>query len=93
MCLSMPKSGQKRFILGSKKTAQPDVRRRHGSVPAGFDPKQPSAVDRPGVAAPFEDMMPDCDNKHFLDATRIHFGGDERGAIEHYVKALWSGPE
>lgn len=51
------------------------------------------AADRIGAAAPFEDLMPACNNRHYIRGTRLHRTGMLDEAAECYARALRDEPE
>ena len=51
------------------------------------------ATDKIGAAAPFEDLMPACNNRHYIRGTRLHRIGMLDEAAEFYARALRDEPE
>ena len=44
------------------------------------------ATDKIGAAAPFEDLMPACNNRHYIRGTRLHRIGMLDEAAEFYAR-------
>ena len=54
--------------------------------------RRTGATDKPGAAAPFEDLMPACDNPHYIRGTKLHARGRLNEAAECYDRALRDDP-
>ena len=61
--------------------------------PGGDHLQRLGSTDRPGAAAPFEDIMPACDNPHYIRGTMWHRIGELDEAAECYDMALRDEPE
>ena len=61
--------------------------------PSGDRLRRIGATDKPGAAAPFEDLIPACDNPHYIRGTELHGIGRLDEAAECYDRALRDEPE
>lgn len=71
-------------------------RRFPGTVRAGPSRdriQRAGATDKIGAAAPFEDLMPVCNNVHYIRGTKLHRLGRLDEAAECYARALRDEPE